>query len=117
MENQPVRIRKARVFTCWCKSMPALLGEASAGVWGCWGLQRAQLWDAAVLGRDRQAASGIRAQSRAAPLPVSRVEFLGYGGPFVRGSAVETLPIFRLADSVLCEEKADGERCVLLRPR
>lgn len=29
------------------------------------------------------------AQSRAAPLSVNHVEFLGYGGPFVWGSAVQ----------------------------
>lgn len=28
------------------------------------------------------------------------------------GSAVELLPIFRVADPVLCKEKADGERGV-----
>ena len=28
------------------------------------------------------------------------------------GSAVGWLPIFRVADPVLCEGKADGERCV-----
>lgn len=113
-----MRIRKAQVFVCWCKSMSAFsaarcgerhlrgrvgllgLAESSAvGMLQCWA------------GTDGLTAV-FGAQSRAAPLPVSRVEFLGYGGPFVWGSAVEWLPIFRVADPVLCEEKADGERGV-----
>lgn len=92
------------------------MGYGERHLWGCVGLLGPAASSAVGMlqcwaGTDRLTAA-FRAQSRAAPLSVSHVEFLGHGGPFVWGSAVEWLPIFRVADPVLCKEKADGERGV-----